>query len=309
MKKIIVTSYINPDLDGIAASYAYAEYFEKTGQLASYCFEGQPKKEVSIVCNLFDISLTSCNIGKEDYITIVDTNTIKDFPSFVDINNVVEIIDHHVPSQDTPKFLNAKVQIELIAAVATLIAERFYENNIPISRNSAILLYYAIISNSINLHSQNTSSKDIEMLKWLSSQCSEINERYIKKIFEEKSEIDESHLREEREADYILEIGNKKLIIAQLEIVDAMNFLSTSKIAIENILNSILEEKQLDYIFLNCIDILNGYSILYTPFLATENYIKNYFEGEFDNGQLILTPLYMRKEIIKLLKEKNSLNF
>ena len=88
-----------------------------------------------------------------------------------------------------------------------------------------------------------------------------------------------------------------------------MNFLSTSKIAIENILNSILEEKQLDYIFLNCIDILNGYSILYTPFLVTENYIKNYFEGEFDKGQLILTPLYMRKEIIKLLKEKNSLSF
>jgi len=193
--------------------------------------------------------------------------------------------------------------------VATLIAEKFYQKNIPISRNSAILLYYAIISNSINLHSQNTSSKDIEMLNWLSSQCSEICEEYIKKIFEEKSEIDESRLRDEMEADYTLEIGNKKLIIAQLEIVDAMNFLSARKIAIENILNSILEEKQLDYIFLNCIDILNGYSILYTPFLATENYIKNYFEGEFDNGQLILTPLYMRKEIIKLLKEKNSLSF
>lgn len=119
--------------------------------------------------------------------------------------------------------------------------------------------------NSINLHSQNTSPKDIKMVEWLSSQCSEIHKEYIKQIFKEKSQIDEKHLHEEMEADYTLEIGNKRLIIAQLEIVDAMNFLNHSKIAIQDILNSILEEKQLDFIFLNCIDILNGYSILYTP--------------------------------------------
>lgn len=305
MKEIIVTSYPKPDLDGVAASYAYAEFLQKSGQIANYSFEGKPKKEVAIVCDLFNISLTSCTPNKENSFVVVDTNIINDFPSFVEINNVIEIIDHHVPSQDTPKFSSIKVQIELIGAVATLIAEKFYQNHIPISRNSAILLYYAIISNSINLHSRNTSQKDIEMVKWLSSQCNEIQEQYIKQIFEAKSLINPNNLREEMEADYTLEIGNKKLIIAQLEVVDAMGFLSTRKIAIQNILNSILEEKQLDYIFLNCIDILNGYSILYTPFSKTEDYIKNYFEGAFENGQLILNPLFMRKEIIKLLKEKN----
>lgn len=305
MKEIIVTSYPKPDLDGVAASYAYSEFLQKSGQIANYSFEGKPKKEVTIVCDLFNISLTSCSPNKENSFVVVDTNTIKDFPSFVEINNVIEIIDHHVPSQDTPKFSSIKVQIELIGAVATLIAEKFYQNHIPISRNSAILLYYAIISNSINLHSRNTSQKDIEMVKWLSLQCSEIQEQYIKQIFEAKSLINPNNLREEMEAEYTLEIGNKKLIIAQLEVVDAMSFFSVRKITIQNILNSILEEKQLDYIFLNCIDILNGYSILYTPFSKTEDYIKNYFEGLFENGQLILNPLFMRKEIIKLLKEKN----
>lgn len=305
MREIIVTSYPKPDLDGVAASYAYAEFLQKSGQIANYSFEGKPKKEVTIVCDLFNISLTSCSPNKENSFVVVDTNTIKDFPSFVEINNVIEIIDHHVPSQDIPKFSSTKVQIEILGAVATLIAEKFYQNHIPISRNSAILLYYAIISNSINLHSRNTSQKDIEMIKWLSSQCSEIQEQYIKQIFEAKSLIDPNNLREEMEAEYIIEIGNKKLIIAQLEVVDAMDFLSTRKIDIQDILNSILEEKQLNYIFLNCIDILNGYSILYTPFSKTEDYIKNYFEGSFENGQLILNPFYMRKEIRKLLEEKN----
>lgn len=59
----------------------------------------------------------------------------------------------------------------------------------------------------------------------------------------------------------------------------------------------------MDYIFLNCIDILNGYCILYTPFSSTEDYLSNFFEGNFENGQLIANPLFMRKEIIKLLKE------
>lgn len=299
----IVTSYCNPDLDGVAASYAYSEFLQKTGQQANYYIEGEPKKEVSIVCNLFHIALSPCHEIGNNSVIIVDTNTVRDIPKCISIEQITEIVDHHIPSQDIERFSNAKVQIELLGAVATLIAEKFYESNISISRNSAILLYYAIISNSINLHSRNTSTKDIQMSQWLKEQFSEIDVQYIKTIFKQKSEIDETHLRSEMEAEYILEIANKKVIIAQLEIVDAQTFLEEHKEKINLILMDILQEKNLDYIFLNCIDILNGYCILYTPFPDTEEYLSNFFEGAFANGQLIIKPLFMRKEIIKLLKE------
>ena len=303
MSQTIVTSYCNPDLDGVAASYAYAEFLQKTGQKANYYIEGEPKKEVDIVCNLFHISLSSCQEIENSPVIIVDTNTIRDIPKCIAINNIVEIIDHHIPSQDLEKFSKAKVQIELLGAVATLIAEKFYQSNIPISRNSAILLYYAIISNSINLNSRNTSVKDRKISQWLKEQFSEISEQYIQTIFEQKSEINESDLRLEMEAEYILEIANKKIIIAQLEIVNANSFLENYQHEIKSILIDILQEKKLDYIFLNCIDILNGYCILYTPFSSTEEYLNNFFEGSFENGQLIIEPLFMRKEIIKLLKD------
>lgn len=303
MSTIIVTSYCGPDLDGVAASYAYAEFLQKTGKDANYYLEGTPKKEVSIVCDLFHISLSSCEKDDSNSIVIVDTNTIRDIPKFINIEHIVEIIDHHILSEDINKLSKAKVQIEMLGAVATLIAEKFYQNDIEISRNSAVLLYYAIISNSINLHSRNTSEKDKKMANWLKEQCKEIKEEYIKVIFEEKSKINEKDLRKEMEAEYMLEIASKKIIIAQLEIVDAMSFLKDNKNEIEKILADISKENQLDYIFLNCIDILNGYCIIYTPFSVTEKYLNNFFEGNFEDGQLIVEPLFMRKEIIKLLKE------
>ena len=39
-----------------------------------------------------------------------------------------------------------KIQIEMIGAAATLVAERFKNNNIDISRESAILLYNGILN-------------------------------------------------------------------------------------------------------------------------------------------------------------------
>lgn len=141
------------------------------------------------------------------------------------------------------------------------------------------------------------------MSQWLKEQFSDITEQHIKVIFKQKSNINESNLRSEMEAEYILEIAHRKVIIAQLEIVDASSFLKNHQNRIKSILIDILKKKRVDYIFLNCIDILNGYCILYTPFSSTEDYLSNFFEGNFENGQLIVNPLFMRKEIIKLLKE------
>lgn len=51
--KYVVTSYINPDLDGTASMYAYAEYLRKIGEEADFYIEGNPMHEVEIVCDIF----------------------------------------------------------------------------------------------------------------------------------------------------------------------------------------------------------------------------------------------------------------
>lgn len=44
MRKV-VTSYINPDMDGISLMYAYTEYLRKKGWSADYYFEGTLKRK------------------------------------------------------------------------------------------------------------------------------------------------------------------------------------------------------------------------------------------------------------------------
>ena len=159
--KQIVTSYINPDLDGTASMYAYAEYLNKTGKEVNYYIAGVPQKEVKIVCDMFQIVLEGeQELEENQKLVIVDTNSLAYVP-FTKTENVVEIIDHHPKSEDLEKLINAKIQIETLGAVATLIAEKFKENEIPISRNAAILLYYGIISNSVNLKAKRSEERRV----------------------------------------------------------------------------------------------------------------------------------------------------
>jgi len=65
MRKI-VTSYINPDIDGISLMYAYTEYLRKKGECAEYYFEGTLKKEVQIILDKFNIKLENIDDIKDD---------------------------------------------------------------------------------------------------------------------------------------------------------------------------------------------------------------------------------------------------
>ena len=225
MNKRIVTSYQEPDLDGVSSMYAYAEYLNKIGIPSDYYINGNPKKEVGIVCDLFGIDLLgSKEISKEQEVVLVDTNNLEEAP-FLKPEQIVEIIDHHSKNKSSEKCENAKIHIERLGAVATLIAEKFKEDNIKISRESAILLYYGIISNSINLKARITNEKDIEMAKWLEEQCSDITKEKITEIFTLKSKVEDSELRKEMEAEIAFDYKSKRITVAQLEIANIEDFI------------------------------------------------------------------------------------
>ena len=303
MKKI-VTSYQEPDLDGVSSMYAYAEYLNKIGIQSDYYIHGLPKKEVEIVCDIFDIKLKGTdNISPEQEIIVVDTNNMEEIP-FINPLNIIEIIDHHSKNPTSDLCTRAKMQIERIGAVSTLIAEKFKNNNIKISRESAILLYYGIISNSINLKASITSKKDIEMTKWLEQQCDGIDREKIKTIFELKSQIEDKDLRKEMEAEVSFKYKDKLISIAQLEIANIEKFLEDKKEKIIEILQEIKREKSLDYIFINLVDILNGFNIILTINIETEKVLRETFGFNFENNICKINRIIQRKELSKVLKER-----
>ena len=307
MRKI-VTTYINPDMDGISLMYAYTEFLNKKGEQAEYYFEGTMKKEAEIVLNKFNIKLnTATRIENEDKIVLVDTNYLTEIPKAIEKENIVEIIDHHNKDSWLESRNDIKIQIELIGAAATLVAERFKNENIKISRESAILLYYGIISNTMNLKIKLTSQKDIEMANWLKQQIPEITDEITTQIFVEKSQIGDS-LREEMEVEFRDQFMSISWSMGQLEVANVDEFLNKYEQDIINVLKIVSKEKNVEYISVNCMDIINGYSIIVAGNKKTAEIISNAIGLNFKDLKAKTNELVSRKEIVKVMRElyKNS---
>ena len=301
MRKI-VTTYINPDMDGISLMYAYTELLRKKREKADYYFEGTMKKEAEIVLNKFNIKLnTATRIENEDKIVLVDTNYLTEIPKAIEKENIVEIIDHHNKDSWLNDRNDIKIQIELIGAAATLVAERFKNENIKISRESAILLYYGIISNTMNLKIKLTSQKDIEMANWLKQQTPEITDEITTQIFVEKSQIGDS-LREEMEVEFKDQFMSISWSMGQLEVANVDEFLNKYEQDIRNVLKTVSEEKNVEYISVNCMDIINGYSVIVAGNEKTAEIISNAIGLSFKDLKAKTNELISRKEIVKVMR-------
>lgn len=306
--KYVETSYISPDLDGTSSMYAYSEFLRKTGKNSDYYIEGTPMHEAEIVCDMFNITLKGAKeISQEDKVVVVDTNDLQLIP-VKKIENIVEFIDHHIKHDNSEKCKNANFQIEMVGAAATLVAERFFKNNVEISRESAVLLYYGIISNTINLKAKVTTPKDLEMAKWLKKQCKEISDEKVKEIFIKKSQIRDS-LKDEMEVQVVWNFGDKKITIGQLEYANIEEFLKENEERTREILQEVKRENQLDYIVLNCVDILNGYSTILVIDKETEKIISNLLNVKFENQKVKTNELILRKEIYRMWDAKTENQF
>ena len=216
-------------------------------------------------------------------------------------DNIVEIIDHHNREDWIDNYKNINVHIELIGAAATLVAEMFKNNNVPISRESAILLYYGIISNTMNLKIKLTNEKDIEMANWLKTIVPEITDDVTKEIFEMKSEIGDN-LREEMEVEFKDQFMSISWSMGQLEVANVDKFLNKYEDKIREILETVSKENKVDYISVNCMDIINGYSVIVAYNDATANLITDATGIKFNNLKAKVNELISRKEIVKIVR-------
>lgn len=302
MRKV-VTTYINPDMDGISLMYAYSEFLRKKGEQAEFYFEGTMKKEAQIVLETFNIKLNNIKkIEDDDKIVLVDTNYFPEISNKIKMENVVEIIDHHKKEGWFEGNPNIKVQIEPIGAAATLVAEKYKNENVNISREAAILLYYGIISNTMNLKMKLTKKRDIDMANWLRSIVPELTDEMTEEIFTKKSEIGD-RLREEMEVelkDYFMSISWS---MGQLEVANVDGFLAKYEDKIREVLKTVSEENDVEYMSVNCMDVVNGYSIIVAMNEKTADIISKGIGVKFENLKAKTDVLISRKEIVKVMRD------
>ena len=94
-----------------------------------------------------------------DEVILVDAIHLSGLEGKIAPVKVLEIIDHR-KIHEADKFPKAKTQIEFDCAVTMLVAGKFMQNKVDISKESATRVYSAIISNTLNFKGSVTTDHD-----------------------------------------------------------------------------------------------------------------------------------------------------
>lgn len=306
MKPILITSYVEPDLDGTAGAIAYSEYLNKTGLNTVASFIGNPHEEADYVLKKFGIPYPNILFDTNDFnqIILVDASDLNGLEGKMQAEKIVEVIDHR-SINEAEKFTNAKIQIELVGAAATLVAEKFIKNNIEISKSSAILLLSAIISNTLNFKGGITTDRDRLAYQFL-NKIADLPEDYWKELFGAKSNLDGSKLSQRIVGDlaWFKKFGNKTVGIAQIEMIGGQKLVENRLKEITTTLEKIKAEKNFDFIFLNLIELADCFNIFITSDTNTKNLLEKILSVRFDGNYAKRQNLIMRKQIVPLIKQE-----
>ncbi|MFB6209677.1 MAG: DHH family phosphoesterase [Candidatus Nanohaloarchaea archaeon] len=304
MSDTLVTGYHTPDLDGTACAIAYSEFLNREGGDTVPALFGTPNREASWVLDRTEKDYREGveALEQTENVILVDASDFRGLDDKINPEDVVEFIDHR-EEHHAEEFPEAESQVEMVGAAASLIAEKFFEQNVEISEDSALLLYGAIISNTMNFEAGVTTKRDREMAGWLKQKI-DVKEDFERKMFEHKSEL-EGSLKQVFLADQASETYDGKDVgVIQLEIVDIDSFVENNKQEALEVLEEIREEKGWDYIFLTCADLEEGFNIFISPGKETREILSSALDVEFSEKEASRSDVLLRKEIIPKIKQE-----
>lgn len=300
MCTIITAGSTYLDIDAYACMVAMAELLRLTGANAvpyskapcnySVCNtlieEGQITREFP-----FDF-----NIDKAEYI-IVDVSDPEFLKNAVPLDKVAEIYDHHVGFEEYwTSRIGEGTHIEFIGAAATLIYREWKKAGVQdkMKRSTVLLLIAAILDNTLNLTSANTTAEDIEAFNEL-CQKENVDEAWCASYFSEVQASVESDLENAIFSD-IKTVRNNPCLpprVAQLCVWNADSILS--KLSEIRALFSEVSDSWM----LNIIDIKQRCSYFVCDDALFQNKIEKVFDISFEAGVAKTKVSYLRKEIIK----------
>ena len=298
----MITAKINPDLDGVACAYAYGRLLKMQGKIATGACFGKPHVEGQYLLDRFDINDLELNpkTSFDSYI-LVDASSLKGMPELIRAEEVIEVIDHRHAPEVKEMFLNAKIEIDLIGAAATMIVEKYQQSGLRIDQNSGLLLYGAIFSNTLHFKVSITSDRDVRAAKWLEENI-QIPDNLIDDMFIAKTQAIRNNLKEVIRTDFkVIETKDGQVGIAQLEVINLQPFLEENIELILKTLRSLQVEQKLDYVFLAAVDIKNGFNIFFTSDEASKNLLIEKLGLRFRGNFARKTGPLLRKQIIEFL--------
>ena len=305
MKPILITGYVNPDLDAVAGTIAYCEFLKKTGKQATVGILGEIHEEARYILDKYKIKYpqTIKNADNFEEVILVDASDLIGIEGKIAPEKVIEIIDHR-KIHEADKFPNAKIQIELVGSASTLVAEKFVLSNINISKESAILLCGAIISNTSNFKGGVATDRDRKAFEYL-NKIAELPFDFSQELFKAKSDLFGAKLKERIFGDLAwFNMGNKKIGIAQIEMIGVEQLITERLREIIEILEEVKKEMKLDFIFQNTIDLEECKNYFIAEDREIQEILEKILNIKFKDLVAEREDIIMRKQVVPLLKEE-----
>lgn len=231
-----------------------------------------------------------------DYI-IVDVSDPEFLKKSVPLERVVAVYDHHVGFEEYwQSRIGEGAQIEFIGAAATLIYRQWQKAGLTDKMQPATvrLLIAAILDNTLNLTSANTTAEDLKVFHELCRKQN-ITEAWCASYFSEVQENVEADLENAIFGD-IKTVRNNPVLppkVAQICVWNADSILS--KLAKIRALFTELPDSWM----INIIDIKHQCCYFVCDDSHHQTEIERVFDIQFASGVAKTQALYLRKEIIK----------
>jgi len=300
--KILVTSKINPDLDGFACAYAYSRLLAKQGKSVTDGIFGKPHVEAQYLIDRFYIDDIVYNPSKAfASFVLVDVSNMSGVADVIRTKDVIEVIDHREVHIADELFPNAKIQIEKVGAAATQIVERYQGTDIQIDEKSAILLYSAIYSNTLNLKATISTQRDKRAIDWLQKQI-QIPNGLIHDMFIAKTEAVKGHFEKVLYSDYKEFLFNSRRIgIVQLEVIQLNTLVKNYLDQILAVLDDLKKKHNLEFLFLTAVDLEQGFNLFVTNDTSTQSLLSRIFKIQFKKNIGKKEGMLLRKQITSSL--------
>lgn len=305
--EILVTGYIDPDLDSLACTFAYTYFLNKTGKSAVPSISGKHHGEAEHILKEYGINFEIKTYNPEDFqnIVLVDASDTEAIDKRIKPEQVVEIIDHRRVNM-ADKFPRAEVQIERVGAAATLVAERFLKGKVDFTKDLATLIYGAIISNTLNFRANVTTDRDLRIAKILKDEFA-FPDDFAHKMFLSKSNFSGDGVVRAVRGDFAnfggYDFGALKIGIAQIEMIGGKKLAELNRKTISEELKKIADRKNLDITFLSIVDLEANQNVFIVPTKKAEDLLEKIFNIKTHNHVATRPGFIMRKEIVPLIKE------
>ena len=298
-KRIVTAGSTYLDIDAYACSIALAELLRLQGMNAiawsdapcnysvcpSLAGEGQMATALPVDFDPGELQYIIVDVSDPDY--------IKDA---VPLSQIVAVYDHHVGFEEYWRSrIGGDSHIEFIGAAATLIFREWKAAGLvhKMSRQSARLLIAAILDNTLNLTSSNTTDEDVEAFRELCAHAA-VDESWCAAYFAEVQQSVEADLKNALFHDMKNLRGHPVLPehIAQLCVWDAASVL-------ERLPNIRQWFDGLQSWMINIIDIRQRCSWFVCPDEHQQKELERHFGVQFHSDAARSSVSYLRKEIIK----------